>query len=285
MTAIPTKLYEAFEKIRLGKINEGVKLFDKVDGFDDVKAAALAELSYFRHDWKNGILFAQEIFSNDLILDTCPYPTPSIAELHLQLFILATCQLQCWKDSRKYLEQLKKSKEQELSKHYNIQNNIQNAIMLISDPQNTTQRLLESKPKLRITGKEDLLEKLENSLRLGHSKRYAWHSRCKRYHAPDSHVNNIYCHGKTEDHITFYEKYSDYFEDARTYAKAAKSYIAMHNIPEAKNALRQYMRYWKYKEPYQVMPIVLFADHELWSVMSDGHFTESLLTIPHNRES
>ena len=61
MPAIPAKLYEAFEKIRLGKVEEGTRLFDRVDGFDVVKAIALAELCYFRHDWKRGMLSGRSV--------------------------------------------------------------------------------------------------------------------------------------------------------------------------------------------------------------------------------
>jgi hypothetical protein len=172
MTAIPTKLYEAFEKIRLGKVNEGTKLFDKVDGFDEVKAIALAELSYFRHDWKRGILFAQDFFLSerkwldDTVMRYYDFFNHLI-KWHLDLYLLATCRLECWKESRKFWEQIKK-REREIFHTKEIKE----IIAYIADPQNTTKRLLESKPKLRTTGKEDILEKVERTLHFGHFGRF-----------------------------------------------------------------------------------------------------------------
>jgi hypothetical protein len=276
MTAIPTKLFEAFEIIRLGKVNEGVKLFDKVDGFDEVKAIALAELAYFRHDWKNGISFTQDIFlcEKNLVYNKSYHRLYAI-DWYFELYLLATCKLDCWKESRDFWKKIKKNENLYVPDR---RSRIDNIIAQISDQQNTTTRLLKSKPKLRTTGKEDILEKSERTLQSHHNK--SKHSLWRWNY--DSIADDIYCEGKTEDFITFYKKYSDHFENSKTFLNAAKSYIAMDNIPESKNAIRQYIRYWQYSEPHQVEPIVLFADPELWSVMSDSHFTTSLLSIPHN---
>jgi hypothetical protein len=274
VTAVPTKLYEAFEKIRLGKVEEGMRQFDRVDGFDTVKAIALAELSYFRHDWKHGIQFAKDFLISDVVLDSSRYNS-AVTVLHLQLFLIATCQLACWKESRNFLEQLKKTEaERPVKNSYYIQKTIE----MISDTQNTARKLLESRPKLRTDGKDDLLENCERWIRSKQHQKRIW----RDY---DDMIAELYRKAKTEDHIFFYEKYFDNFVRAINHAHAAKSYIAMNNISEAKKAIKRYMSYWKFKDTHQVAPIVLFTEQELWAVMSDKHFTESLLTIPHNNES
>ncbi len=89
----------------------------------------------------------------------------------------------------------------------------------------------------------------------------------------------------SEDHVRFYAKFADQLDTATDHSEAAKSYIALENLVEAKEAIRHYMICWKFKEPFQVAPIVLFTDCELWPIMSDRRFTESLLAIPHHRES
>ncbi|MCL2710065.1 MAG: hypothetical protein FWE95_04210 [Planctomycetaceae bacterium] len=159
MTAIPAKLYEAFEKIRLGKVEEGTRLFDKVDGGDAIKSIALAELSYFRHDWKRGMQFLCDFLESAEDWETVRYfggGYGSYKELHLTLFVICTCQLDAWKESRSYLQQLRKQ--------YDYYTPYHQAVSLIADPENTKRRLLESRPKLKGEGKENL-ESLELSTR------------------------------------------------------------------------------------------------------------------------
>ena len=285
MTAIPTKLYEAFEKIRLGKVEEGTRLFDRVDGFDEVKAIPLAELCYFRHDWKRGIQFS---------LDFLAYSTNLEADLlymerhyrddhkrrHLELILVATCQLNCWKESRTSIEELKKTSPPFPHIRHNYEK-YQVIISLISDPVSTTRRLTKSKPTLRTEGKIDLETlAIKTDKAVPEHRRKIWYRRTF-----DDAMREAYTKASTKDHIVFYEQHVDRLEKAQSHQEAAKSYIALENLRGAKEALRQYMRYWKFKEPYQVAPIELFTDPELWTVMSDQRFTESLLTIPHHRES
>ena len=281
MTAIPAKLYEAFEKIRLGKVEEGTRLFDRIDGFDVPKSVALAELSYFRHDWKRGILFAQEFFEANFQIDLNRYHYPPYSAQHFQVLLLATCQHNCWKESRAFMEKIKKQMETMFDKKvqpYNVYT-IKEIISLISDPVNTTRRLKESKPKQKMEGEYDL-DYLEREIKRAVSKRKHW-----RQSSYDDFANTAFDKTSTADHLVFYEQYTDRLEDARSHGAAAKSYIALGREKEAEEAIRRYMRYWKFKEPFQIAPIVLFTDPELWQVMSDKRFCESLLTIPHNRES
>jgi len=112
------------------------------------------------------------------------------------------------------------------------------------------------------------------------SKRRHW-----RQTSYDNFADIAFNKTSTEDHLVFYEQYIDRLEDARSHLAAAKSFLAVNNLPKAKEAIQRYTRYWEFKEPFQVAPIVLFTDPELWQVMSDKRFCESLLTIPHNRES
>lgn len=89
----------------------------------------------------------------------------------------------------------------------------------------------------------------------------------------------------SEDHARFYEKYADQLETASDHAEAAKTFITLNDLNKDKDAVRRYLPCWSHKEPYQVAPIVLFTEHELWPVLSDRHFTESLLAIPHTRRT
>ena len=278
MTAIPAKLHEAFEKIRLGKVEEGTRLFDRVEGCDAIKSAALAELSYFRHDWKRGMQFLRDFLASPEDWETVRYIIGGYKESHFTLFVLCTCFLDSWKESRSYLQQIKKQ--------YDYYKPYHQVVSLISDPENTKRRLLESRPKLKENGTVDLeaLEHKAGKVVPEHrSKRIA-----RRWREPlsfDALIHEAYVKISTTDHIAFYERYTDRLEKAESHQEAAKSYIALENEQEAKGAIRRYMRCWQFKEPYQVAPIVLFADNELWAIMSDQRFTESLLVIPHNRES
>ena len=279
MTAIPHKLYEAFEKIRLGKVEEGTRMFDRVQGCDTIKSVALAELSYFRHDWKRGMSFVRDFLESEEAWETIR-KVRSCTVLHFTLFVLCTCHLDSWKESRDYLQQLKKQ--------YNDHRPYHQAISLISDPENTKHRLLESRPKLKEEGKIDLehLELMAESVVPEHSSRRRktpWRQRWAR--SFDDVINIAYSKASTEDIIAIYERYIKQLEKAESHQEAAKSYIAVGNMSGAREAIRRYMRCWQFKEPYQVAPIVLFTDHELWAVLSDRRFTESLLTIPHHRES
>ena len=289
MPAIPTKLYEAFEKIRLGKVEEGTRLFDRVDGFEPVKAVALAELSYFRHEWKRGIEFSYDFLASETDWETVRYYMRGYKELHLKAFLLATCHLDAWKENRTCLEQLRKEHDSRDNSHagyFNNANMYQQAISLISDPVNTKRLLLESRPKLKKEGKIDA-ESLEHKAR--HAVLEHRRSRTKGYWRQslsfDDLVHEAFSKASSEDHIALYERYADRLEKNRSHQEAAKSYIALENLQEAKEAIRQCIRGWEFKEPYQVAPIELFTDPELWPVMSDRRFTESLLTIPHHRES
>lgn len=285
MAAIPTKLFEAFEKIRIGKVDEGVRLFDRIDGFETYKAVPLAELCYFRHDWKHGMQFDKDFFDADIVVDSLRYRPHYVSSLHMELMLVATCQLGCWKESRHFFEELK-TRNDSVSLERNdwsaFRSDLPKMISLVSDPENTIRRLTESMPKLKTDGKIDL-EYLERNIKrvLPEHRRRHW----KQPMSYDGLAAHAFSKASTEDHAAFYEHYIDRLEDARSHFEAAKSYIALENIAEAKEAIRQYMRYWKFKEPFQVAPIILFTDYELWPIMSDRRFTESLLTIPHNRES
>ena len=286
MTAIPTKLYEAFEKIRLGKVEEGTRLFDRVDGFEDVKAIPLAELSYFRHDWKRGMQFSFDFLASET--DWEPVYRLSFAggslhglkRIHLALIVVATCQLGCWKESRDTVETLKKITVPNHHKGWNLEK-YQITLSHISDPANTARRLTESKPELRAEGKIDS-ETLERKAKNAVPKSIQKHWRKRSF---DDLIGWAYSEASTEIHLAFYERYAARLEKAKSHQEAAKSYIALDNLLEAKEAIRQYMRCWEFKEPFQVAPIELFADPELWTIMSDRRFTESLLAIPHHRES
>lgn len=282
MTAAPTKLYDAFEKIRLGKIEEGLRLFDRVDGFEPLKSVALAELAYFRHDWKRALLFDRDFFDSSVVVDTTRYKSRIISTLHLELMLVATCQLDAWKETRKYFDQLKKQHEEDITQKndwYAFLYDLPKYISLVSDPANTARLLTETRPKKREEGKETF-DNLESYL-----------SRAKRgkkqfmtsYYAEL--VHKARTQASSKDHALFYEKYADELTSAKDHSEAAKTFIALDEPNKAKDALRRYMEYWKYKESVQVAPIVLFTEYELWPILSERRFTESLLAIPHNNEA
>ena len=154
MTAIPAKLYEAFEKIRLGKVEEGTRLLDRIDGFDVPKSVALTELSYFRHDWKRGMSFVRDFLESEQDWETVRDFMRTYTELQLKVFILCTCHLDSWKESLSYLQQLRKKHELSIDAphrtwyHNSKYNLYQPAISLVSDSENTKRRLWESRPNV-----------------------------------------------------------------------------------------------------------------------------------------
>lgn len=276
---IPSRLHEAFEKIRLGKLDEGVRLFDRIDGCEPIKSIALAEVSYFRHDWNRGMAFAQDFFESDQDWETVRYSISDYKRMHLTLILLATVRGECWKETRLLLEKWRKN-EQHYDKRYNKHNDILKAIALVSDPKNTTRSFTESRPKLRLCGEESF-EYLESHLSFMRKdkkfpRRYRYYRNC---------IDNARMKVSSEDHACFYRKHADELDMASDHSEAAKTLIALDDFTMAKTALRRYMSFWKHKEPYQVAPVVLFTDHELWPILSDRRFTESLLTIPHNNEA
>jgi len=286
MTAIPTKLYEAFEKIRLGKAEEGTRLFDRVDGFEDVKAIPLAELSYFRHDWKHGIQFSFDFLASETDWETVRYSMRGYKEIHLRVILLGTCLLDSWKANQSHLQQLRKNYDSSTGPKaytgsYNNYNLYQHTISLMSDPVNTKRHLLESRPSVKKEGKKELKHFeiwAQNAVSESRPRKSHWTRSFDRL------MRQARLEASTEDFLAFYRQYTDRLK-AESHQEAAKSYIALDNLLEAKEAIRQYMRCWKFKEPFQVAPIELFADPELWTIMSDQRFTESLLAIPHHRES
>jgi hypothetical protein len=191
MTAIPTKLYEAFEKIRLGKVEEGTRLFDRIDGFDPVKSIVLAELSYFRHDWKRAVLFLRDFLESEQDLETVRYFMSDYKGCHFRVFLLCTCLLDSWTENRSSLQQL--------GKQYNkppFQYRYQQTISLISDPENTKRLLLESRPELKKEGKIDM-EYLEGEVKQEQHKRN-W-----KHRSFDYLIREAYSKASTENHIVF----------------------------------------------------------------------------------
>ncbi|MDR0326886.1 MAG: hypothetical protein LBI05_01175 [Planctomycetaceae bacterium] len=288
MTAIPTKLYDAFETIRLGKVKEGTRLFDRVDGFEPIKSVALAELSYFRHDWKWGIQFVRDFFESEQDWETVRYFMMGYKHDHLKVFVLCTCLLNSWKENLSYLQQLRKKYDLSFDKpytgKYNNHNIFQEAIALISDSENTKRALLESRPNLKTEGKIDS-EHLDNLAKFVSEHLRSQRGWLRRPLTFDGVAHDAYTKARTEDHLAFYEQYADRLDDAKTHQEAALSYIALEDERGAKETICRYMRSWQFKEPWQVAPIDLFAEPKLWSIMSDQHFSESLLAIPHHRES
>lgn len=279
MPTIPARLHEAFEKIRLGRADEGIRLFDRIDGCEPVKSIALAEVSYFRHDWKLGMAFARDFFESDRDWETVRYSISDYKRIHLTLILIATFRLGCWKETRLLLEEWRKN-EPHYDKRYNNHNDILKAIALVSDPENTARSLTGTSPKLRTEGRESF-DSLESQLSfLRKDKKVPWRHRLYR-----KCIDNARFNASSEDHARFYRKHAGELDRAKDHSEAAKTLIALDDFTMAKTALRRYMSFWKHKEPYQVAPVVLFTDHELWPILSDRRFTESLLTIPHNNEA
>lgn len=82
--------------------------------------------------------------------------------LRIDVLLLATCQLDCWKETRDFLQEMR-IREPTHDKRYNNHDIYQKAIALVSDPENTARRLTKTKPRLRTEGKETL-EDLERFL-------------------------------------------------------------------------------------------------------------------------
>ncbi|MDR1053748.1 MAG: hypothetical protein LBL39_06190 [Planctomycetaceae bacterium] len=279
MTAIPAKLFDAFEKIRLGKVDEGVRMFDRIEGFDAYKAIPLTELSYFRHDWKRGLMFTRDFLESDIEwLKEFRFFDSSLV-LHLEMIVVATFYADCWKESRDFLKNLKKledNKDNKIGVSY-----LDKAISLVSDPANTINNLTESKPKIRTNAKKSLEELERDISRKKITYRNRWH--IQRENIYDHFVKQAYDKATTEDHIALYTNHLELFDHAVSHLHAAISFLALNCLKEAKNAIRKYMKCWVFKEPYQVAPINLFTEPVLFPIMSDRRFTESLLTIPHHR--
>ncbi|MGL6194479.1 MAG: hypothetical protein ACRC2T_06615 [Thermoguttaceae bacterium] len=270
MQALPTKFYEATELMRMGKIEQGLKTLDRVDGFDNYKAVPLAELAYFRGDWKNGLEFAKVFLSDGIMLDD---------EYHLHLFLRATCQMNAWKSSRDFLSKLIK-KEYPVSQTYYV-DRIKEIIALLADQENTRRMLTEKKPEIRIVNDEKYdLEISKKMLDIRKNKRSPWD--LKRRKVLEI-MGSIRKHISSELHAELYEEYEDIMLEANDHVEAAKTYIALGNIKKAKKAIKNFMTAWKFYIPIRVAPIVLFVDSELLAVMADAKFTNSLLSIPHNR--
>lgn len=264
MTKFPTKFKDCFRMIRSGKVEEGIKMFDTIPGFEAKKNMALAEIAYFQFDWEKGL---------KLSFTFMPFPDEThysnIFDEHFELILLATYKINAWKETLKSLTDLLKIYEKIGNKQVVFQ--IKKKIDEVKNKAKTIKEFETAIPKVRKTGKplEDFIKQQQE---------YKPKFNDKELEKADYMLYFISRDGKTSDFIKIYEKFGAPL-NPENHLSAAKEYIALGKIKKAQGALMNYAKSWWPIEQMQVEPVNIMTDKELLPAL-DKKFCEKILKTP-----
>lgn len=264
MTKFPTKFKDCFRMIRSGKVDEGIKMFDTIPGFEAKKNMALAEIAYFHFDWEKGLKLSCAFL---------PFPGEThysnIFDEHFELILLATYKTNAWEETLKSLTDLLKIYEKVGNKQVVFQ--IKEKIQEVKNKTKTIKEFETAIPKVRKTGKslEDIIKQ---------QQKYKPKLNNKELEKADYLLYFLNREGKTADFIKIYEKFGAplYQEN---HLRAAKEYIALDKIKKAQEALMNFAKCWWPIEQMQVEPVNIMTDKELLPAL-DKKFCEKILQTP-----
>lgn len=251
MERFPTKLKDAFKLIRMGKIDEGMKMMDSVKGSENRKAIAMAELAYFRHDWAKGLELSCAFLPD---MEACHYS--NIYDEHFAMIVLASHHTGEWGKTEKFLKELLKGYEK-LPKNKQPQQRlfqIREKLGMIKNKAQTV-KSFKTTPKERTKGRS--LEEIQAQLQ--EVKRMRDKSDIEK---AEYILYFLHQDGKTKDFLKLYEKYGEKL-DYEHHDRAAKEYLAVGDIKKAQQALITYAKCWWPVEHMQVEPVILMKQNEL----------------------
>ncbi|MCC7196985.1 hypothetical protein IT413_02195 [Candidatus Peregrinibacteria bacterium] len=247
----PTKLKEAFMKIRLGKVEEGIKIMNEVKGLEAKKAIAMAELAYFQHDWAKGLELSCSFLPST---EACHYS--NIYDEHFAMIILASYHTDAWDKTEKFLKDLLKGL-QKLKKDDQPEQRMFQIKQKLSWIKNkaATMKAYKEKPKPRTKGKsiEEIVKQQEE---------YKPKLNNKPIEKADYILYFLNLYGKTEDFIKVYENAGEGV-DYLNHERAAHEYMALGDIKGAQKTLLICAKNWWPVEHMQVEPVALMTENTL----------------------
>lgn len=264
MTKFPKKLKDALALVRQGKLVEGKKALDEIEGFEAKKAIALAEVAYFQHDWAKGLELSHIYMTKQ---DEWHYS--NIFDEHIELVLLATYKLNVWEDTKKFLESLLKIHSQNKQMIFQINKKL----LEIKNKAKTIGEFENSKPEIRTKGKS--LEEIEKQ-----QKEIKPKLNNKPIEKADYILYFLHYYGNTADFIKVYDGLGKDAEklNYENQKRAAVDYMAAGNIKKVQEVLLNCAKTWWPVEQMQVEPVDLFGMKELIPAL-DKKICEEILKM------
>ena len=267
---VPKRLIEACNLIRAGSVNKGLKALDSFQNLETEIAEIKSEIMYFSCDFEKAMEYEKIVF---------PYwgkwCTHHLFHEHLAAFTFAAINTGKNKDAAAFLAMSIPNVQSKLQ-NYNLSDSLREIFILqilesIDVLENGIERYIDEhsyKQNYKIKSMDEITRKLEN--RFPHIKKDSANGISYM-------LNQFYKEGLARDFIELYEKCT---QGRRHYhINAAKIYLSLNQRDKAEQAIRNFAQAWCPYGYLTVMPMTLFTEYGLYSLLTPI-FLNELMTIP-----
>lgn len=251
------KLNDCFNLFRLGKIDKGIQNMSRIQGHEHFKSLVLAELSYFKHDFKSAIHFDEMALPFDY-----EWNASNILTEHFHAYTNASIYLQKIDDAKEFYHFFLQIKEKagllpHRTKFYQFQ--IEQHLLKLEKRENLS---IDEKQLSIIQGDFD-----ENFL----------NNRIHEF-CPEGDYDNVvganyilyfmFEKCDTSKTLEYYERYANQLDAETHHITASRLYCKINDFINAKKAIMNYVRVWKPIEWLQVVPMKVWQFKELQTILN-----------------
>lgn len=259
-----TPFDDAVRMLRDGHIDAGLAAMENVEGEDVFKLLALAEIAYWRRDWKNAMYFDEHSLTSDHL-----WTSPSVLPNHMRAYVFAALESSSVSRAKCFLEYCNDSRRsQKISKP--ILRIFKNAnYRLDGKPANDeppAARIIEgdeSKCQIQMFSSSGPMEPgIESELPISLLLDFTW--------------NKV----PTKVVLDLYEKYAKFITNENHHLMAARTYIALGDCQNVDACIERCFSVWKPSERFQVMPMKFFVYSDIMEYIFSHGLHERFLHQP-----
>ncbi len=258
----------AVQMLRDGNIDDGLSAMENIEGEDIFKRLAMAEVAYWRRDWKNAMYLDEHSLTSDhLWLD--PYVLPS----HMRAYVMAALQTGSVSRAKCFLEYCVGAKRD---------NKESKALLRIF--KNADLRL-DGKPAKDEPSPVKLIEGDEDSCQI---QMFSTAGPIQPGAASELPVSLLldFTWNKVPYKVvlSLYEEFADYISNENHHIMAARTYMALGDLAKADECISRAFALWHPIERFQVMPMKFFVYTDVMEYIYQNGLHEKYLYEPRCRK-
>jgi hypothetical protein len=279
---LPRKLQDILEIICQGEIERGLVQLKKFDGFEPQKAAALAEIAYFQHNFENAMEYDELA-----LMHNHEWYSSNILHEHLFAYTWAAIssgdKIRAKNFFKKFLKHEKdRSMPQDEEEEKEIWDDKKklfledlNFMLKEHGRRLDNKSLHEDMYEPSYVVKKELIKPGNFFIELLNKHRPKVSEDSKE--AADYMLHFMYKYTNTKDFLVLYKKYAEDLFTTTHHINAAKIYVSTKQLEEARQAMRRMTLHgWIPIEHTQVAPMELFSHIDLLPLLTHK-FCEELL--------
>ncbi len=254
----------AVQMLRAGNIDEGLSAIENIEGEDIFKRLAMAEVAYWRRDWKNAMYLDEHSLTSDhLWLD--PYVLPN----HMRAYVMAALQSGAVSRAKCFLEYCVGAKRNDKE---------QKALLRIF--KNADLRL-DGKPAKDEPSPVKLIDGDEESCQI---QMFSTAGPIEPGAGSELPVSLLldFTWNKVPYKVVLnlYEKFADYISNENHHIMAARTYMAVGDMAKADECISRAFALWRPTERFQVMPMKFFVYADIMEYIFRNGLNEKYLYEP-----